>query len=254
MARNPNVAGMFYPSNPGKLRSLVESLLSKAENEPSGRVVVSPHAGLEYSGLCAAHSFKSLKTSKTFVVVGTNHNCLGGSVVVDSEDSWTTPLGTVEVDLALKEKLRAENNGKPFEHEHSVEVQLPFLQVQFPEARFLPLLLNPATFTMDDAKNLCVKLKDCSVIASSDLTHYGYRFNHLSDDDEQIMKEMLSLDSKNFYEKRGERSVCGWPCILTVMELAKLKSLKPERLLYYNSSKITRTPSDWVGYASIVFK
>jgi AmmeMemoRadiSam system protein B len=254
MVRKPNVAGAFYPSNPERLKDLIKSYLSKAKTTNKGRAVVSPHAGFEYSGLCAAHSFKSLKKSTSFVILGTNHNCLGSSVVTDSENAWSTPLGEVKVDLALKERLRLEVDERPFNYEHSVEVQLPFLQVMFPKAKFLPVLLNPLTFSMEDAEKLCSKLEGCSVIASSDLTHYGFRFNHLSDDDEQVIDEILKLDSKSFYAKRSERSVCGWPCILTVVELAKLKSLKPELVNYYNSSKITRTPTDWVGYASIMFK
>ncbi|MBR9679000.1 MAG: AmmeMemoRadiSam system protein B [Nanoarchaeota archaeon] len=251
--RQPNVNGTFYPSKEQELKELVQKLITQAKTKNKG-IVISPHAGLTYSGLCAAHSFKSLKKANTFIILGTNHNCMGSSIITDDENEWITPLGNIKIDLGLKEKLKIEINSTPFNYEHSIEVQLPFLQTLFPQSKFFPILLNPQTFTIKHAEELGKKIKDYSIIASSDLTHYGKRFEHASNDDEQIINEILKLDSKNFYEKRLNRTVCGWPCILTIMEIAKLKNLKPELVKYYNSSIITNTPRDWVGYASIVFK
>ena len=106
MTRNPNVAGMFYSNNKEELGTTIKKLLDQALGDNSSQIVISPHAGLTYSGFCAAHSFKSLNEDNTFVILGTNHNCSGNKIITDSEDVWNTPLGNIKVDLKVKERLR----------------------------------------------------------------------------------------------------------------------------------------------------
>jgi AmmeMemoRadiSam system protein B len=158
--REATVAGIFYPEDPEELRSRVSSLLAEASPALScAHAIVSPHAGLDYSGDLAALAWKSASglDIRTVVILSPFHRAEESLVYLPESDSYDTPLGPVPVDRALVEELRDCGtafvvNDIPHFEEHGIEVQLPFMRLLFPEARLVPIVIGKPSYAM--AKSL----------------------------------------------------------------------------------------------------
>lgn len=284
--RKPVVAGQFYESSPGRLTSQISSCFlssfgpgSLPSSKASKRVFgcIAPHAGYQFSGPAAAFSYKAVAESKfppTFVVMGPNHTGYGAEVSVSSDD-WETPLGTVGVDTKFISKLMkkcafVEDDTTAHFNEHSVEVQLPFLQFVFKnkKLKFVPLVL--ASNDIDVLKKLGEAMasidKNVCVIASSDFTHYGVGYGYVPfadkrkermyDLDKKAIDFITSLDTSGFVShiNKTHATICGFAPILTTMFAVKaLGSKKGSLLKYYTSGDVIRDYSSAVGYASIIF-
>lgn len=286
--REPIAAGQFYEFSADKLNSQIEScFLSRLGpgSLPSKRTdkkifgCISPHAGYQFSGPCAAFSFKEIAESKfplTFVIIGPNHTGYGSEVSALSTD-FETPLGTIKVDKQFITKLTSkcdflEEDHSSHAHEHSVEVQLPFLQYvskdNLKNLKFVPLVLG--AYDLDVLKELGKAIasigKNACIIASSDFTHYGYNYGYvpftekrkenLYKLDNDAIKAILSLDISAFLShiKKFNATICGAAPILTTMFAVKNLGCKTGKLLkYYTSGDVIKDYSNAVGYASIVF-
>ena len=138
--RQPVVAGMFYSGNREGLKHDLEHFFSRAKAKKRCRMVVSPHAGYVYSGQTAAYAISSLEPAKKFIILGPNHPGLGAQFSVMSSGSWRTPLGDCRIDRDLAAKLESsdflEEDELAHMQEHSIEVQLPFLQLRFKDFSF----------------------------------------------------------------------------------------------------------------------
>ena len=177
--RLPAVAGQFYPGNAAELKHQLEDMMPRAEEMPVLGCVV-PHAGYIYSGAVAGEVYSRLPKRETYVILGPNHHGLGTPVAL-SRDSWSTPLGVVQPDLELAEALEGtiiDQDEIAHQQEHSIEVQIPFLQARFQEFKILPISMGmqDEETAVDVGRELALairKLKrNCTVIASSDFTHY----------------------------------------------------------------------------------
>ncbi len=186
--RPPAVAGAFYSGDPAVLRTQVEEMLSAARVERGATAVVVPHAGFPYSGPIAAEAFAALDGSRVrrVILLGPSHHqgFAGGALPARDVSSFATPLGAVAVDTEAVTALRRSGQfrGPPEAHgpEHSLEVELPFLQVVAPNAHIVPVLVGPET-DYDEASRIALALAplldDATVVvASSDFTHYGARY------------------------------------------------------------------------------
>jgi AmmeMemoRadiSam system protein B len=268
MVRLPAVAGRFYPSNPAELSAQIRAYLSP-ENKLTPRNVKAclvPHAGLMYSGHVAGSVFSSIQIPKKVLVLGVRHRPPGSPAAIVSSGVWRTPLGDAEIDHELAEKLRVACpllTEDPIAHskEHSLEMQIPFLQVLSPGFRFVPIALGTAHFEalvkVGEAigEVLAAEGQEVLLVTSSDLNHY-------EDDattrvkDRKAIEQLLSMDARGLYDvcRKEEISMCGLgPAVAMLRALQVLKSSKAELLRYATSADRAGDPSAVVGYAGVVF-
>ena len=266
--RNPTVAGTFYPSNKEKLSSELSSLFSQAGAQEKYRIVVSPHAGYVYSGLGAACAIGSLKPADTFIVLGPNHTGMGQEFSIMSQGVWKTPLGDVAIDmltaLSLKRSGIPEEDDWAHSSEHSIEVQLPFLQHRFGRISFVPLCIMNSDYSQDFLSKcerlgqligILMREKEIGVVASSDFSHY-IPANSAKKFDSEAIEKIKSLDTKGFFDtlKRNRATVCGYGPIAVAMAAARTAGLKSGELIkYMNSGDLTKDYSSVVAYAAIGF-
>ncbi|MHB1868575.1 MAG: AmmeMemoRadiSam system protein B [Nitrososphaerales archaeon] len=289
--RLPAVAGMFYPLDKDELfesihRCFTHSLgpgrfpdntnAKKKENDRVECLIV-PHAGYEFSGPIAAnsylvaHDFFQTITNKmtTAIIIGPNHYGIGSGVALSSATTWLTPLGEIKIAGELSKKLR-ENcdiiDVDDIAHykEHSIEVQLPFLQAvskKGNDLRILPisLVLQDIETAQQIAEGLLELIKSTDgeflVIGSSDLTHYEAQAQ-ATKKDAKLLESVTKLDLKDFYSvlERLSISACGYGAIATVMQVAKKLGRKRGVVLKYaTSGDVTGDKSAVVGYPSVRF-
>ncbi|MFC1742232.1 AmmeMemoRadiSam system protein B [Nanoarchaeota archaeon] len=285
--RKPIVAGQFYPGDKDELLDAIKQSFA-SEFGPgglpgkrgSGKVygAVSPHAGYLYSGAGAAWVFKEIGEAAfadTYVILGVNHS--GAQTCACNED-WETPLGTVRCDtefVGLLEEKGVPVSNEMHHMEHSIEVQLPFLQFvsedRAKDLRIVPIMIADSKFEKwgQIIKEVIESLgRNVVVICSSDFTHYGhsYGFVPFSDD---VKTQLYKLDSDAIsfitkpnpssffdYTENTGATICGRHGICTLMWLMKYLDVerKGELLKYYTSADVMGDYSTAVGYAAIVFK
>lgn len=272
--RNPSVAGQFYPSREDKLKEQIEACFLHSlgpgklpehrgnERDVVGAVV--PHAGYMYSGPEAAHVYHELAKQQKpgrVVILGPNHTGIGSAVAVSME-TWRTPLGEVKVDREEAEKLWRkcgilDLDESAHRFEHSIEVQLPFLQYVYGDFRFIPICLGLQDLeTSLELADCLVKLEDALFLASSDFTHYepgqeAYR------KDKEAIRHLLALDERKFLQTvyNLDVSICGYGAIAACLAAAKKKgAARGELLKYGTSGDITGDNSSVVAYAAILFR
>jgi AmmeMemoRadiSam system protein B len=261
--RRPAVAGMFYPSN---RESLLAMLREFVDYHPDDSVIacVSPHAGYVYSGRTAGRVYSLIPQVETYVIVGPNHTGYGSPVAL-STDTWLTPLGEVEVDMEFVEampKKIVDLDETAHRFEHSLEVQVPFLQYINMGRKFKIVPICMGMQDEETAREVAEEIitakeetgKEIVVVASSDMHHY------LPDDecrrlDELVIKAILSMDVSKYYKTIYDlqASVCGYGCIGVAMFYAKSKGARAE-LVEYSTSGDVADKSSVVGYAGIVFR
>ncbi len=261
--RRPAVAGMFYPSN---RESLLAMLKEFVDYHPDDSVIacVSPHAGYVYSGRTAGRVYSLIPQVETYVIVGPNHTGYGSPVAL-STDTWLTPLGEVEVDKEFVEampKKIVDLDETAHRFEHSLEVQVPFLQYinMGREFKIVPICMGMQD--EETAREVAEEIitakeetgKEIVVVASSDMHHY------LPDEecrkrDRVVIEAILSMDVSKFYDTiyRMQASVCGYGPIAVAMIYAKHYGGFAE-LVDYSTSGDVEPMAEVVGYAGIVFR
>ena len=282
--RNPAVAGSFYErSRDALLRQIRECYthpLGPGRVPPvrrgPGRLVglIVPHAGYVYSGPVAAHSYAALAVDgwrPSFVILGPNHHGVGAPLALTNHE-WQTPLGTVPVDAELFRVLAKpplEDDIRAHRDEHSIEVQLPFLQAIGASLRFVPICMAFQEYDLaaevGDLVAAAVKEKDAVVIASSDFTHVGPQYFQLptrgltapsfaKEQDAKAIEKILALDAKGFAGKvtQAEISMCGYgPVAAMLVAARRLGATEAKLLKYATSSDVSHDTHTAVGYAAI---
>lgn len=272
--RGPSVAGQFYASDAGKLRKQIEDcflhrlgtgklpIAEDKERDILGAVV--PHAGYMYSGPEAAHVYYSIamqKKPKTVAILGPNHSGCGSAVAV-SKEVWKTPLGEVAVDSEAADFLCKncriiDADEAAHRYEHSIEVQLPFLQYIYRDFKFVPICLGIQDLNTSEEIAQCLgKIKDALILASSDFTHYEPKAQAAARDKKAI-EHILNLEEKKFLQTVYDLnlSICGYGAIATcIAAVKKLGAKRAELLKYATSGDITGDDSSVVAYAAIVFR
>jgi len=272
--RHASFAGQFYPADKKTLEKTVKSLLI-AEKKENVHAVISPHAGYMFSGKIAGEVFSLMPKKKDFIMLGVNHTGIGKKVCFSLED-WETPLGIVRTNRDLaekiihrlkKEEIDVDVNEIAHAEEHSIEVQLPFLQMTQNQFEIIPIIL--ADLSYEECKKIAEILaefvnKSEAVVASSDFTHYGndYGFTPFSGNvrenlyklDDEIILQILKKESKAFYHLARKSTVCGIYSVTVLAEIAKIKDWKPKLIKYTTSGDITKQWGNVVGYAGLVFE
>ncbi len=281
--RSPVVAGTFYPEDPDTLKKAIEEsflhtigpgklpeVSTTRKRESSGYVV--PHAGYIYSGPVAAHSYYRIASEgcpDTFIIIGPNHTGYGALVSVYPGGKWSTPLGLVSVDEELARNIISNSSYAELDvgahvDEHSIEVQLPFLQYLFGE-RFMIVPIVLALQTPDVARDLAKAIHDAAthlgrdvvVLASSDFTHYEPH-DIAMEKDLKAIGMIEKLDTNGFYNVLRELNVsaCGPGGIMVAIEYTKLlygEKARAKLLKYATSGDTSGYKDAVVGYASIRF-
>jgi len=259
--REPVAAGSFYPKEKEELRQQLQEFFKGLPAQKKTNCIIAPHAGYVYSGRTAAFAFNALQESRCFAILGPNHTGFGPAISISDADEWETPLGRIKVDSALREKLLAgtgiEADDSAHVQEHSIEVQLPFLQFLFKESRILPITLMEHRLPelLKLAKAIASLGENISVIASSDFTHYEPK-QAAEKKDGSAIKRIADLDVKGFHEMvlAQNMSICGFAPITALMQYAVEKRLKKGKLLHYDTSATASgDETAVVGYAAIGF-
>ncbi|MCZ7392104.1 MAG: MEMO1 family protein [Candidatus Methanoperedens sp.] len=261
--RAPAVSGQFYPRSKNDLeRELSRCFAGVPSVEKAALGAVVPHAGYIYSGNTAAYVYSSLPKADTFVLLGPNHTGYGSPVSVSSE-TWSTPLGEVSPDRefikALPRKI-IDMDESAHIHEHSIEVQLPFLQHRFRDFSIVPICMGMQD--EETALDVGVELAEAArkvnkkivIIASSDFTHYKPD-KVARENDAYFIQSILDMDISAFYRKLYERdaSVCGYGAIAAMLTATKNLGAKKAWLLKYSTSgDTTGDLAAVVGYAGII--
>jgi MEMO1 family protein len=268
MVRLPAVAGTFYPDNPRELSRQVQNLvqIETVSEKISCRACLVPHAGYMYSGHVAAAVYSRIAFPNRIIVLGVRHFPQGAEAAVLSEGAWRTPLGDVSVDSELALKIsgacpQLREDSVAHEREHSLEIQLPFLQVLNPGFTFVPIALGALYFDelVSVGKSLGSILSsepDVFLLTTSD-------FNHYEDDATTRRKDHLAIERIQQFDPGGlfevcrkeKVSMCGLgPAVAMLTALNCLDSNQADLVRYATSAEITGDRSAVVGYAGMLFR
>ncbi|MBK5190587.1 MAG: MEMO1 family protein [Methanosarcinales archaeon] len=263
--RRAAVAGAFYEGDKDRLEEQLRDCFSGIPREENENIIgaVVPHAGYLYSGSVAASVYAKLPPADIFVILGVNHQGIGSPIAV-SKDTWATPLGDVEADEAFVDALPKriiDVDETAHRYEHSIEVQLPFLQFLFDKTfRFVPIGIglpdeDTAREIGEDLADTIAKTdKKVVMLASSDFTHYEPD-RIAREKDEYVIEAIKGLDVAKFYKRVYERNVtaCGVDPIAAMMHAAKKLGAKEGKVTKYaTSGDIIGDRSSVVGYGGII--
>jgi MEMO1 family protein len=267
MIRPPAVAGRFYPSKASELAREIDAYVEPAAEKVRARGCVVPHAGYMYSGGVAGAVYSLLEIPARSILLGPRHYPRGEPMAILTEGAWMTPFGEAKIDSALAAELartcpRLREDAVAHEREHSLEVQIPFLQRLVPDFRFVPVVLGtdryPALEELGHAvaKVVAAEREPVLVIASSDMNHYE------SDaitrkKDERAIARVLALDPHGLFDTvRSEGiTMCGYAATVAMLVAVLDLGAKEAKLVRYaTSGDITGDRDQVVGYAGIILR
>lgn len=289
MIREACRAGTFYAADPKECREdVIQCLQDAGQGADLPEVIhggIVPHAGWIYSGSTAATTFAAIaarRSPATVVIFGAVHRPMRSDAAVFSRGAWETPLGTVAIDERFAERLLGATalvQDEPHAHEaeHSIEVQVPFVQHCFPKARIVPVMVMPDLNAVEIGRAAARIAKDSGTdavfVGSTDLTHYGPSYGVTAHgigpeglrwakdlNDRRMIDQILALDAKGVVaESQMHHNACGGGAIAACIAACCEMGATEARLLRHTSSAESavearyRTKTDSVGYASIVF-
>jgi len=262
--RESVIAGSWYPGNASRLQQEVQDYLSQASvADFKGELIalISPHAGYRYSGQVAAYAYKILETHKfdTAVVIAPSHRAYFKGVSVYDQGGYRTPLGVVPLDKEFVAELKERESrisyvAEAHSQEHSLEIQLPFIQVVMPEGKLVPLVMGDQSFDtcqwLAQALAHCIRGKSVVVVASSDLSHF-HPYNEAKRLDQVVVDRVNAFDPRGLSNDLagGKCEACGGGPMVTAMLVARELGANKSRVLHYaNSGDVTGDHSGVVGY------
>ena len=265
MLRNPVVAGQFYPGSPDQLRSMIEEMVDEQAVREEVIGLVSPHAGYVYSGPVAGATISRVQFKDTFIIMGPNHTGGGKPLSIMTEGVWKTPLGEVEIDSELGKQILAaskylQEDHVAHQHEHSIEVQLPFLQYFKSDIKLVPIVLAHAQGDVykEIGREIAGAIKELNkevvIIASSDMTHYESQ-ESAGRKDRQAIEAILDLNEDELLRRVQELdiSMCGYAPTVSLISAAKeLGASGAELVRYQTSGDTSGDYSSVVGYAGVI--
>ena len=269
MIRPPAVAGRFYPSEPQELARQISEFAPPVASagKTLARGCVVPHAGYMYSGHVAGAVYSLLEIPARCILLGPRHYPRGEEMAILSQGSWRTPCGDAPVDADLAAELmqacpRLREDAVAHEREHSLEVQIPFLQCLVPDFRFVPVVLGADHYPLLEelghavAKVVAAQSERVLVIASTDMNHYESDGITRAKDGRAI-ERILALDPRGLYDTvRGEGiTMCGYAATTAMLvAMRDLGAESAELVRYATSGDITDEREEVVGYAGLIVR
>ena len=263
MIRQPAVAGQFYTGDGRKLRAELESLIAVRPAREKVMGIVAPHAGYIYSGAVAGEVYGRIEIPATVIVLGPNHTGLGARAAVYPDGEWLTPLGAVQINARLARLVRqhaplVEEDSTAHHNEHSLEVQVPFLQFIRPDVTIVPLCLGFNDFARcrslgeGIARAIMEYGEYVLIVASSDMTHYESAAAARTKDDLAI-SEMLAMNPDGLLQVCRSHGItmCGVvPATVMLVAALELGATKAELVRYATSGDVTGDNRQVVAYAA----
>jgi AmmeMemoRadiSam system protein B len=261
MVREPAVAGRFYPGSADRLAAEVDGFLRPAGTRAHTLGLVAPHAGYMYSGAIAGELYRRVELPERVIVLGPNHTGLGAPASLWPGGRWRTPLGELAIDAAMTESLATapgvELDDQAHLHEHSLEVQLPFLQRGRPDVQVAALCLGPLPWSacelLGRAIGKAAARVGALVVASSDMSHYVSAAEARAKD-RLAIDRILALDPAGLYEvvRRERISMCGFiPATVMLVAALEMGATAAELVRYGHSGEVTGDDEQVVGYAAL---
>ena len=265
MTRKPAVAGTFYRAGAGSLNEQVASFIPADIKRRKVKALMSPHAGLMYSGAVAGSVYASIEPPATFVLLGPNHTGLGNPVAMMPEGQWEIPTANVQIDSALAHAIAARTgivtqDSEAHAHEHSLEVQLPFIASVAPQAKIVPITIMQAApdelIALGEAIADAVMAVEYPVViaASSDMSHF-ISHERAMELDRLAIDRVLELDPAGLLSVvRNEGiSMCGVLPAVAMLAAAKKLGAKQATLTgYATSGEVSGDMDSVVGYAGVI--
>jgi AmmeMemoRadiSam system protein B len=267
MIRPPAVAGSFYSADPKQLTRDVDQYVAGAAEKIHALSCVIPHAGYMYSGHVAGAVYSSMRIPPRCILLGPRHYPRGEAMAILTEGSWQTPLGEAQIDTALARALvracpRLREDAVAHQAEHSLEVQLPFLQRLVPDFRFVPVVLGTDRYPLLEelghavAEVIAAQKEPVLVIASSDMNHYeNDAITRVKDN--RAIAQILALNPRGLYDTvRSEGiTMCGYAATVAMLvAVLDLGATKAQLIRYATSGDIFGDRDQVVGYAGIVVR
>ncbi len=259
MNRQPAVAGSFYPANPQQLQVMLDQYLHDAEtNAKAPKAIIAPHAGYIYSGSIAASAYARLKNVhdviKRVVIIGPSHRVAFKGLAVSQADVFITPLGRIPVDtLAVQAIVQlpfVDYIEQAHSHEHSLEVQLPFLQTVLDDFSIVPIVAGDASpEQVSQVLELLWGGNETLIVISSDLSHY-----HDYATAQQLDQATSKVIEKLQYERLSFESACGRVPVSGLLKLAKDNSLAVKNIDLRNSGDTAGDKQRVVGYGAYIIE
>ena len=288
--RYPAVAGSFYPADEELVEMLEEFFKDLGEEGSERRITagVAPHAGYIFSGYTASRTYRAIFEDglpETFVILGPNHTGLGSPIAIYPSGKWLTPLGKVEIDAEMAKAIArlsgiADLDDTAHTYEHSIEVQVPFIQYLAEKAgkdvRIVPIVLgiqdedvaeDLGRATFEASRELG---REVVLIASTDFMHYGPMYGYvpfrvradelphrIKEWDFRVIRRILDFDVDGLFRELSEmrHTMCGPGGVGTAIVYSRLAGAVEAELLHYTTSyEVSRSTDAVVGYASIVMR
>ena len=264
--RLPVVADRFYPGSADALTGVISKMVPDVrENEKQDAfAVISPHAGYVYSGPVAAETIARVSIPQTVVILGPNHHGRGALLALGTED-WHMPMGDVEIDRELARMIvdRSEvisEDEEAHEYEHSLEVQVPFLQFFKKSFKIVPIVVSHVSYSVcqQAARDLAAAIRESGqpvlLLASTDMTHYESR-REASRKDRQALDQIESLDPRGLYDTvvNNRISMCGFvPTTIVLLTAMELGATEAKLVRYTDSGEASGDTDQVVGYAGLI--
>ncbi len=265
MIRNPVVAGQFYPGSSSGLRKELKKLLNPEKEKEKAVGLLLPHAGYIYSGKTAALLYERVSIPQTAVILGPNHTGIGEQFSIMRQGRWKTPIGESAIDTALADEILGRSellqvDEASHRYEHSIEIQLPFLQFLRKDVQVVPIILSGAE--LEDCRSIgnaiagAIKESkaDAIIIASSDMTHFEPA-KSAKEKDKIALSAVTELDEKKLFDVvlRLNISMCGYiPVAAMLAASKKLGADKAELIDYTHSGEVTGEANSVVGYGAVL--
>ncbi len=263
--RKPVVAGQFYPQGNDRLLKIISNLVGETKEKISCIAIISPHAGYMYSGKVAGETFSLINIPDTVLILGPNHTGMGKAFAIMDKGEWETPLGDMKINedlakLILEESSLAKVDPTAHLWEHSIEVQLPFIQFFNPNASFVPVCIQKTTYEQlekfgeEMAEAIKRFGKNVLIVASSDMSHYIPK-DEAERKDWKALEKIESMNPKELFYvvEREDISMCGIaPVTSTLSASIKLGAKKGKVVSYATSGDITGDYKEVVGYAGVI--
>lgn len=262
--RSPAVADRFYPGNPRILAGDIARMIPDWSTPQKAHAVVLPHAGYIYSGSVAGETIARVLVPETVVILGPNHHGQGAPVALSTR-AWQMPMGVVPVDTTMADALVRENpiitvDETAHRYEHSLEVQVPFLQARQKKLSIVPLVISHISYPYCQevgtalARVIAKSGRETLIVASSDMTHYEPRA--VADKkDHYVLQKLTDMNPAILYRTvlDYQISMCGiMPVTIALIAALALGASKVDLVRYTDSGEVSGDTSQVVGYAGVI--